>query len=503
MLSPHAEATRPVRRLQAGNLAILLVLLAFPVLLYLWRRSLNTPFFALSGDDFHRTLYAWEATQGRWLPSDLWPPLQFWLEALVLQVYPNLLAVPALINICAATGALACLALLARTLTLDRRFTLVALLLAASIPWFVWLSLSGLPEPLFFCGVLLGFLGVARWRQHGQERWLWLAAAGLLAAGMVRFDAWGDSVVFTLAVAWLCWRSARPRPWRWLAAAALPWLFPLFWLGYQYSLHGSPFYFLSVTRNYFLAIYGAWPTLTERLLWQPRDLLMIGGPIVPLGFAGVWLARRQPAVGLLALMWLASLGLLIQTTLSYTITNNNPVRLIIIHVVLLTPFAVLALQRLATYGWTPSIVVLVLTAVLVAGRVAAIPAYPNALADDVRDVGSHIGELRSQGLLQPGDSILVEVRFWEYLLIQLLSGDPAAAIFDRRPQMVIRDGQRLLDDVANPSLLASPPEQLRAALDQRSIRIVVTYTDRATQNMVPIARETMHSGRFRVYMLER
>jgi hypothetical protein len=495
-----AIATGRLMRPPIGDPALIIALLAFPLALYLWRRSLNTPFFAVSGDDFHRALLGWEVTQGRWLPSDVWPPLQFWVEALVLQFYPHLLSAPALVNLCASTATLACLALLGRSLGLDQGFALVALALAASLPWFVWLSLSALAEPLFFFGVALGFLGVVRWRL-GQEWGLWAAACGLLAAGMVRFDAWGYSVVFSPAVIWLWARSSRPQPHRWLVAAALPWIFPLFWLGNQYRLFGNPFYFSLITRNYFLATHPLL-SLSERLLWQPRDLLALGGVVVPLGLIGAWMARRRPGVALLALMWVGSLGLLIQSTLSYTITNNNPPRLVVIHALLLTPFAALALQRLAPRGRMMMLAGTALALALIVSRIAAIPAYPNYLADDVRDVGSHIGDLRRLGLLRPGDHMLVEVRFWEYLLIQLLSDDPGAVLFDRAPRMVIRDRQRLLDDATNPSLLAAPPAALRDALRRQHVRIVVAYSDRAAKNLAPIAQETLRSGRFRVFVLK-
>src|SRR4051812_34237416 len=115
------------QRGQLGALLLAAAVMAVPIAFWLWRRSLNTSFFAVSGDDFQRTFYAWQVTQGRLVPSDLWPPLQFWIEALAMLVYPHTLVVPMLVNLAASTGALAALLLLGRALGLGRAGALLQL----------------------------------------------------------------------------------------------------------------------------------------------------------------------------------------------------------------------------------------------------------------------------------------------------------------------------------------------------------------------------------------
>jgi hypothetical protein len=495
MTTSHHQ-TAPRRAL----LPALAVVAAFPLALLAWRRSLDVTFFALSIDDFHRALYGWEVTQGNLLPSPLWPPLQFWVQALALLIYPRILSVPYLVNLAAATGALLCLVLLGRALGLGALGLLALALLAASVPWLIWLSLSGLAEPLFLLGIAAAYLGVARWHANGRDRNLWLAAAGLLAAGMVRFDAWGHAVPFTLGVAWLWWRAPHPRPLAWLLAAALPWSFPAAWLAWQSSAFGDPLFFSHVTRGYWLATQPPLP-LVERLTWQPRDLLALAGITLPLGLSGLWLLRRQPGVPLMALMWLASFALLIQSTLSYTITQNNPQRLVLVHTLLLAPGTALALERLARRS-PGALLAASLLAALLATRLAAIPAYPNALDRDVMQVGSHVGALRTMGDVQPGERIMVEVIFWNYLTLHVLMDDPAAVIYDRAPTLVLQDGAHTLDDEANPSMFALPSDLLRQELARRNVRVVITHSERAATSLASIARETQQIGRFRVWVVD-
>lgn len=147
-----ALSTRAGR--ERKHLLIIAIVVAFPVLLLAWRKSLDIPFFAVSGDDLHRVLYSWEVSQGNLLPSDLWPPLQFWIQAVVLRMYPHILTVPTLVNVAASTATLACLLLLGRTLGLNNRGLLFQATITTAMPWYVWLSLSGLGEPLFFSSLL-------------------------------------------------------------------------------------------------------------------------------------------------------------------------------------------------------------------------------------------------------------------------------------------------------------------------------------------------------------
>ena len=495
----RVQATKQVWDIYAYLITFLVCL--FPLLLVIWRQTLHVPFFALSADDFARTLSAWDVTRGRIIPSDLWPPLQFWVEALVLQLYPHLLSVPYIVNVFASTGTVACLVLLGYLLGLSRATLLLQCILIVSIPWFIWLSLSGLAEPLFFMCIALTYVGIAAWQAHHHYWGIWVAALSLLAAGMVRFDGWGYSVVFSLALFWYWWRSTRPRPHVWLLAATIPWIFPVLWLAYNAVKYQNPLYFSEVIRNYILATQGA-QTLSTRLLEQPRDLWTVAGITVPFGVVGLWLLYRRPGVTLLSIMWLASFVFLVLNSITYTTASHDTARLVVIHALLLTPSAACTLLWIAGRHRVVAIVVGATVAILVMFRLIQVPLYPRGMPDDVMKVGQHIGELRTLGQIQSHDRILIEVLFWDYVELHVLTNDPGAVIFDRSPTLVIApDGKRTLDDTTNPSILALAPAQLHDELKCRDVHLVVAYSDRAVRNLRSIAKETLHAGRFRVFVL--
>lgn len=467
---------------------------AFPILVFTWRRSLNTLFFAIAADDLHRTLYAWEVTQGRLVPSDLWPPLQFWVEALALRFYPHVLTVPCLVNSMASGGTLACLAWLGRTLGLENEGMILSVVLAATIPWFVWLSVSGLAEPLFIFCIALAYGGVAHWRGSGRGWGLWTAALGLLAAGMLRFDGWGHSASFSLALAWMWWQAS-PRPCGWLVAALVPWLFPIVWLARQYARFGDPCWFSKVTRDAWLASYGAL-SLETRLTWQIKDLWAVAGVSVPIALAGLWVIRRRRGAVLLSCMWCGSFAFLMVGTWSHTITQANPTRLVVVHALLLSPLAALALQKASERKKPVAIGSVAFVLALIITRLWVIPAYPNGLPDDTAQVGVHFHQLRAQGQIRPGERVMLEVIFWDYIMLPVLIDSPGDIVYDRAPM-----GAHTFDDTANPSVLALAADELRAELERQQVRLVIAYSERAIGHLRPLARETLKTGRFHVFVL--
>ncbi|GAB4152495.1 MAG: hypothetical protein Fur005_02650 [Roseiflexaceae bacterium] len=408
---------------------------------------------------------------------------------------------PYLLNLGCSTLALAGIALIGHVIGLRPAQNALAVVLAGSMTWFIWLSLSGLTDPIYLCCIVYGYLGACWWRWRGAPWALWLAAVMFAAAGMARFDGWGHSVVFSLGVLWYWWRHARPRPHWWLIAVLIPWIFPIFWLSRQWLLFGHPFFFSQIVQSYYLAIMGPQPLL-RRLTWQVSDLWAIAGPIALIGPFGLYWCWRKPGVAWMTLMWLAALGLLIQSTLSHTISVSHPIRQMVLHAVLLCPGAALIVSKIAErLRWWPIGLVLI---GLLWGRLSALPSYPNYLTSDVQAISSHVGALRTMGIWQPQQKMMVEVLFWDYILLTVLSNAPDDVVYDRAPiPIVTSTGEHTMDEIGNPSLLALPPEQLKQQLAARGVVVVVAYSPRAIAHLRPIARQSEQVGRFYAFVLDR
>ena len=318
---------------------------------------------------------------------------------------------------------------------------------------------------------------------------------------MLRFDAWAFSGVFSLVVGWLWLR--RPRPFSWLLAASVPWIFPLWWLSYQYVRHGDPLWFVNVVRDYAFTLQGQQPLLT-RISWQIIDLWRVAGVVLPLGVLGLFLLRKTASLGLSTAMLAGSFCFLVYTTITGVISVANPTRLVAIHAFLLAPAAGATLQWLSDRRWRWGLAAITLfLAGLVALRAATLPAYPNGIPQDTAQVGAYLQGWRAKEPLSASRQIMIEVLFWDYVMLHVFSDAPEHALYDRSPVLVLRsNGQHELDDVRNPSAFAQPPAQLKATLAKQNVALVIVYSQRAVSNLQPIAHEIFAAGRYHVFALE-
>ncbi|MCA1553305.1 MAG: hypothetical protein LC737_02900, partial [Chloroflexi bacterium] len=235
----------------------------------------------------------------------------------------------------------------------------------------------------------------------------------------------------------------------------------------------------------------------------PQDMWTVGSLVVPLGVLGMIVLRRQSPVKALALMWSVSLGLLMYSTLTHVISQAMPTRLVVIHVVLLAPFAAALLERVAKQGVLLALAVSALLVGLGLQHWSELPNYPPALAPDVEQIGRVVNQWRAEGIVQRERTIMLEVRFWEYPIQHVLSGDPAAVVYDRPPILVVTpSGEQTLDDATNPSVLAQPATEVQEALAHQRVQVVIAHSERAVNNLRLIAREALVTGRWHVFILD-
>ena len=201
-------------------------------------------------------------------------------------------------------------------------------------------------------------------------------------------------------------------------------------------------------------------------------------------------------------MWLSSLSLLVWSTINGVITMANPTRLVMIHALLLMPCAAVVILKLIEKNRISAIVTCLAVVAMVVARLPGLSNYPNGMPADTALVGQNIHQLRLENRLRPSDRIMIEVIFWDYIELHVLTDDPAAVLYDRRPVLLITpDGQQTVNNAGNPSLFELPLDRLQAELSRLHIRLVIAYSDLAVSKLSQIADETWSSGQFHVYLV--
>jgi 4-amino-4-deoxy-L-arabinose transferase-like glycosyltransferase len=226
-----------------------------------------------------------------------WPPLHFWLMALVAQVVPNVL--------------LACrlLSLLAGLFSLWLFWRLVVLLYdeaagLLSLTIFVFYSLhiayatASSSEEIFLAFALGGLLGVFAFRSSPNYAYLIAGGLSLTAAAAVRYEAW--VLIFAVAVLFLLdkegQRFASSEYWKALVIFGISsGLWPVFWAVRSWIRTGHPLYSLSYNRELVpgqLAVFPEHGTLYQLAL-TPAVLLLTLTPLAILGaLYGFWTSYR-------------------------------------------------------------------------------------------------------------------------------------------------------------------------------------------------------------------
>ena len=271
--------------------------------------------------------------------------------------------------------------------------------------------------------------------------------------------------------------------------------FPGPWLARQNFIYGNALWYANVTREAWLAAYGPLP-LWLRLGWQLGDLLVVANVTLAVGGVGFWLLRRDRGTLLCLGMWAGSLLLLIGSTVSYTISQANPTRLIVVHAILLVPWSALCLERFIQRTTPWAIATTVAVAALVAGRLIQVPSYPNGLPKDIGQVGSYIRDAQRTGSVDAHAHVLLEVSFWDYVILPVLVGNPDLVLYDRKPL-----GNYTFDDTLNPSLLSLPQEQLRSELEQLGVSVVVVYSEPAVNKLAMFAQVSAKMGDYTIFIL--
>jgi hypothetical protein len=433
-----------------------------------------TGYLEYNADGYARIVHAAEWAREPRLEVGVWLPLQFWVTGAALWLWPDLAVTPVVINFVAALAGALLLAAIGARLG-GAAVGVLTGLLAAAFPWSIWFGLSGLAEAPFAAAVALAGLGLVGWLQSGEGEWgrrgggertltltlsqrerespapsllaspspprsaspLWLAAGALLVSTMLRYEGWFYSVAFVLVVLPTLTAPDWARP-RTMAALALPFIFPLIWVGASAAVYGDPFAFASVT-SAITAAEGTHETLTafDRLVFYPVFLATLAWPVVGLAAAGALWRRREPGVVGYALWIVAELAMLALVTSRFSGIGAGRDRYIMSNVVLLLPLAALlivSLWRWARPGrpLAAAAVALILWFQLstLLGRLHPYPAPDTvALAADIRTE-------QAAGRWPAGAAVPVEVAvpgeqdaYNERYALQVLSGRPWGFLF--------------------------------------------------------------------------
>jgi len=360
----------------------------------------------------------------------------------------------------------------------------LTLLLAASLPWPLWLSISGLPGSLFQCFMIGGFLGLLCWLRRDHLAYLVGASTMFALATMTRYESWGFAVCFALVVITRLARASRLR-WRYLWAISPPLIFPVFWGAMNAMTYDDPLHFMNFVESRYSQAQGMdlvwWKNLScyIELLPQISPLVFV---LVLIGSGLFILAgqSQQNAVLPLLALWGGGLASLIASSLLRAKPTHLPIRVVIVSFLLLTPLAAYAPGWLAQRrSFWLKVAAFLIIAVVVGVNLSHWDEYPFALSRELEAISEELNQLWERGFLEPDDQVLVERRGWDYLAFQVLSGHPNQVWVDSGPPAGLRWQMA-------PVVLSQETPGLETLLCDMRVRLVLAHSPSATAQLQSI-----------------
>lgn len=337
----------------------------------------------VSSDDFYRLVMAmgWAARPFFCMPGSIWPPLPTWIFGSVYWLLRAWMPVYWYLPCAALLLAAGTILTQDATATLGEMANAGAPARRPSAPWmvpllaltipFVWrLAASGLAESVAVVCQSLFLVCLVRHLRRPAPGTRALALAGLIAAQMTRYEAWplGLAVWPILILgAWPGLRLKQRLPWLLGGWAALG-VFPAAWLFLQWVHSDLSSYFTLVLR-------GGNP---ELLRWmpprQPFTALFRsqGWAIIPCLVVGLWLRRRERAVGVLALLTAVTGGLYAMAVANSRFQILAPERLPLLVLWTALPLAALGLGALWDWGLRHKGVACVLILIVAGWKIQAL-----------------------------------------------------------------------------------------------------------------------------------
>ncbi len=439
--------------------ALLALFLAARILLQVWLYRVG--FISLTADEFSRTVIAARWAESPYLFwSGVWLPIQTYIYGIGLRLAYDLVATPRILTIVFGLASIVLMFLVSLELMENAAIALVSAILLGINPLHIWLSSTPLTEILHTALILACVWGFLRFWRTQALGYLCLSSALLALANGVRFEAWMVSLIFsvTLGFWWLKRLPSRqaqaPRAWHLLAAASLPWFFPLAWMVGSYRASGNPLDFMAAIRSYKLTFYGATHSYRNYL----SALLRIdpfATVLFPLGaIAALWRSNSRRSGWYAALVVLPA-AIFIGLHGGQTEPPGNYVRYMAPFLFLFYPFIAWLLVKAA--GRLPAraawqIAGLALSLVIIAFfQIRTAFHFVDDPAASGLAVGSYLKDLR---LTQPASEnlpALIEVSYWQYLAIQVGANDVDSILFDRKMGAQYRQAPSEID--ANPQAL--------------------------------------------------
>lgn len=466
----------------------------------------------LTADDYSRTVISWDWLQNPRIYSGVWLSPHFWLNGLFIGLFGDLTLGPVIANTFFSVLTLVYLYLLLEKV-FTKEIAFISCLIYCVFPFQVWLSASGMPEPVFFFFVTACVYYFMLWYKHiyEQNSWRYLVAASvsIALANMFRYEGWfftAALIILTCVLSYIRLRLTR----KFYINAALSLISAvtiLWWLWLNYSDYNDPFFFIKETTKIYAGLSNA--GFIQRAIQYPFFIFYIAPLTTVLGLWKIIQVIRNKRNGfqgnysllrIFLLFNLVELLLLMLSGVSGSGGTNMISRYIVMNAILFFPFAIWQLTDLKKY------LVIGGAAVLIIVNIVWSFYFQQAYREDTYEVADLTKRLIEKNYFQPDDKIYFEMvpGYFDIYPLQVISNNPARFNTDTIPTYFAMDppsSKKTNKKNREEEQLRLNILEVRKFVEEKKIKLFIVRSDLIIDKLKKLSYKSEQIGDYHIFYI--
>lgn len=461
---------------------------------------LNSGYRWLSADDYCRTVKSFEWLQNPVIDSGVWLTPHFWINGFVMIFVKDLFTAALIVNFVFSAFTVIYF-YKAVLLSFDKKIAFFSTLTFCLFPFQVWLSISGLPESVFFFFVIAGIYYFLRWKFYGEKKiYLILSSVSFALSNGFRYEGWLFSGVLVLLVLMdiLTEKKITRKIITNFLISLISFTTILWWLIQNYVDHQNIFFFALETTKIFKEFNTA--GFLQRLVQYPTFIFFIA-PLttffaIKTSFDTLKNNGITPAK-IFLLFNVLELSLLIFQGLLGTGGTNMISRYIVINALLFIPFAV---QQAFEFRKILAVSFISLNIII---NVVWCFYYPQPFREDTFEVGNLLKDLEKKNYIRENGKIYFEEvqGYYDVFAVQSLSNNPSKFVLGDFP--TIKSTEKKNKKTKKPLTVEELNIiELKNYLEKNNIKIAVVKSDSYTDKLKKLSYKNEEIGDYKLFYLE-
>ncbi len=454
----------------------------------------------LSADDYCRTVKSFEWLQKPVIDSGVWLTPHFWINGFAMIFIKDLFAAATIVNV--IFSALTVIFFYKAVLiSFDKKIAFFSALIFCLFPFQVWLSISGLPESIFFFFVITGIYYFIKWKFSGEKRInLVLSSAAFALSNGFRYEGWLFSGVIVLLVLSdiIYQKKVTVKVISNFLVSLISFTTIIWWLIQNYIDHHNMFFFAEETTKIFKEFNTA--GFLQRLVQYPTFIFFIA-PLTTffaLRTSSETLRTNEISPSRTFLFFnILELSLLILQGILGTGGTNMISRYIVINALLFLPFAVQQAFELR------KILAASLIGIFIIVNVIWSFYYPQPFREDTFEVGNLLKDLEKKNHVRENGKIYFEEvqGYYDIFAVQALSNNPSKFLLGDFPTIKSIE-KKNKKNKKQPTDEELSIIELKNYLEKNNIKIAVVKSDSYTDKLKKLSYKNEEIGDYKLFYLE-